>query len=324
MTEPGVGVQFVEIDSENDGQRVDNYLFRLLKGVPKSRVYRLLRRGEVRVNGGRVKAHRKLTMGDTLRIPPVRTATREEADQPPAYLLESLNNSIIYEDKYILVINKPTGLAVHGGSGISTGVIEGLRALRPDDKNLELVHRLDRDTSGCLMVARKRSALRTLQASLRDKEDLAKFYEVIVHGRWPRRRTRVDAPLAKNTLKSGERISRVDQEGKPSLTRFELIATSGDYSLLRAEPVTGRTHQIRVHCAAVGFPVVGDPKYGNEEKDKILRANGLGRMMLHASRLEIPPLSPDAEPFIVEASADAAFERLKSQLSEIKSDSYRG
>ncbi|MEX1237507.1 MAG: RluA family pseudouridine synthase [Pseudomonadales bacterium] len=307
-------MQFVEVDSESSGQRVDNYLFRILKGVPRSHIYKLLRRGEVRLNGGRIKAHRKLVEGDRLRLPPIRISAADESGRPSDGFLKIIEKSIIYEDNRILILNKPAGIAVHGGSGVSVGVIEGLRALRPTEKMLELVHRLDRETSGCLMIARRRSALRTLQQALREKTGLVKQYQVIVHGAWPRRKKQVEAPLRKNTLKSGERISRVAKDGKPSLTTFEWQAGSDDYSILRASPITGRTHQIRVHCAISGCPVVGDPKYGNASADEKARGQGFTRMMLHAGRLVIPSLAPGEEPIEIEAEADQQFQDMVNAI----------
>jgi 23S rRNA pseudouridine955/2504/2580 synthase len=298
-------VQFIEIDADYAGQRIDNYLFRELKGVPKSRVYRILRRGEVRLNGKRVKPDRKLSAGDTLRIPPVRMGDEKSASRPGHAMIDKVLKSIIYEDNLIFILNKPAGIAVHGGSGISAGIIETLRQLKPEERGLELVHRLDRDTSGCLMVSRRRSALRKLQAALREKtaqnqesEGMHKFYTVIVSGKWPRRKTLVDLPLTKNMLASGERVSRVAADGRPSVTRFRLLATAGELSLLEAEAVTGRTHQIRVHCAASGYPVLGDEKYGG------LAA---ARMMLHASRLVIPNWGEEGQTLELEAPEDAAF-----------------
>ena len=306
-----LAVQIVEIDEETAGQRVDNFLSRELKGVPRSRIYRLLRRGEVRVNGGRVKPSTRLQTGDKLRLPPVRMATPRKAGAAPRWIEETVRNSIIYEDPRMYVVNKPAGIAVHGGSGISQGLIEVMRKLYPDEKSLELVHRLDRDTSGCLMVARRRSALRELQRALRDRQDLHKYYLAVVHGRWPKRKTRVALPLAKNLLQSGERISRVAAEGKPSLTHFEVLATNGEFSLLLAEPVTGRTHQIRVHCAQSGHPVVGDSKYGDLEKNKAARKLGYRRMMLHAWRLEIPVEDGSVK---VEAVLDESFSKIKKYI----------
>lgn len=306
------GVQFVEVDEESSGQRIDNFLFRILKGVPKSHVYRILRRGEVRINGGRARPMAKLAAGDTIRIPPVRRGDPAEAAAPSRRMVELIEKSIIYEDKLILVINKPAGIAVHGGSGLNAGVIEVLRTLRPQDTALELVHRLDRGTSGCLMISRRRSALRTLQEALREKSGLLeKHYLAVVHGEWPKRRTMVDMPLQKNEIKSGERISKVSPLGKPSLTRFERIAGNGLLTLVNAQPITGRTHQIRVHCAASGAPVVGDDKYGDEDKDRKVSP---GRMMLHARRLVIPPLRPDQSAIEIEAPLDEVFQSFIKDL----------
>lgn len=311
-------VQIVEIDEESAGQRVDNYLVRILKGVPRSHVYKLMRRGEVRLNGRRVRANSRLQPGDRLRLPPVRTSSTQDRGDVPGWLAKKLNNSIIYKDNRMFVLNKPAGVAVHGGSGVSAGVIEAMRKLHPDEKSLELVHRLDRETSGCLMIARRRSGLRQLQQALRDKRQLHKYYLVVVHGRWPSAAREVTMPLSKNLLQSGERISRVSADGKPSLTRFRILATSDDYSLLEAEPVTGRTHQIRVHCACSGYPVVGDPKYGRADLDKPLRKLGYNRMMLHASRLVLPPTSEGAAPIMVEARPDDQFVKFKKFIKNNK------
>lgn len=276
------GVQYLEVSEEYAGQRLDNFLLRQLKGVPRSKIYRMIRKGEVRVNGKRPKPTHRLETLDKIRVPPLRLG--DEPVKPNLSVAKNVENTILYEDKVILIINKPTGLAVHGGSGVTNGVIESFRAVRPDAPYLELVHRLDRETSGCLMIAKRRSVLKRLQAELHHKNTLLKQYCVIVHGQWPANRTQVDLPIAKNTLSSGERVSRVQSDGKESLTRFRLLA-AGTQSLLEAIPVTGRTHQIRVHCHHAGHPVVGDDKYGAEDRDKRLRP---GRMMLHASRLVIP------------------------------------
>lgn len=298
-------VQFIEIDEENGGQRVDNFLFKTLKGVPKSHIYRLLRRGEVRINGGRVKPGRKLEPGDTLRLPPIRPGNRLATEDPSHRLIETIKKSIIYEDNLMLIINKPAGVAVHGGSGVSAGVIEALRAFRDGDRTLELVHRLDRETSGCLMVARRRAWLRRVHTALRERQAIRKRYLAIVHGRWPKRRRKVDAPLAKNVLQSGERVSRVAADGKAALTRFTLLAFDGDYSLLAAEPVTGRTHQIRVHCSHAGCPIVGDPRYGDEVRDRAVRP---ARMMLHAASVAFPggeDTGDHTDPELIEVTAPA-------------------
>ncbi len=303
-------VQLIEIDENASGQRVDNYLLKILKGVPKSRIYRILRKGEVRVNKGRVKASVKLQLGDVLRVPPIRTSNEDEIKVAGKWMLETLENAIIYEDKRLLIINKPSGIAVHGGSGISIGVIEAFRQLRPEQKDLELIHRLDRDTSGCLMIAKKRSCLRSIQAMLSNKTKLEKHYLAVVHGKWPRRKQHVDAPLVKNTLKSGERISSVDANGKSALTRISLLDQSTDYSLLALQPITGRTHQLRVHCQYTGYPIVGDEKYGLELQDAALKRQGMRRLMLHASRLVIPATEPGEKTISVEAPVDGSFQRM--------------
>jgi 23S rRNA pseudouridine955/2504/2580 synthase len=309
------GVRHVEVEEDFTDQRIDNYLLRFLKGVPKSRVYRIIRKGEVRLNGKRIKPDRRLKAGDKIRIPPIRVS--ESVDSRNYILEKNIEKTIIYESNVMLIINKPPGVAVHGGSGVSAGVIESLRQARPQDKHLELVHRLDRGTSGCLMIARKRSYLKLLQAELHNKRQLKKIYQVIVHGKWPSRKQHIKAPILKNLLQSGERVSRVQEGGKESITEYRVESTSGDYSVLEARPVTGRTHQIRVHCQYAGHPVVGDEKYGFEEADRKLAARGYKRLMLHASKLVIPALG-EHPPVEVEASADDHFQRL---ISEIKTNS---
>ncbi len=229
-------------------------------------------------------------------------------------MLDTLADSIIYEDKRLLIINKPSGIAVHGGSGISIGVIEAFRQLRPEQKGLELIHRLDRDTSGCLMIAKKRSCLRNIQAMLSNKTRLEKHYLAVVHGKWPRRKQHVDVPLVKNTLKSGERISSVSAEGKSALTKIAVLEQSSRYSLLALQPVTGRTHQLRVHCQHTGYPIVGDEKYGFEAQDAELKSIGLRRLMLHASRLVIPPTEPGEKTIRVEAPVDGSFQKMIEQV----------
>jgi len=302
-TSQHVSVQLVEVSEDSDGQRIDNFLLKKLKGVPKSRIYRCMRKGEVRVNGGRVKAQMKLKIGDVVRIPPIRMSEGTVHRASDSFL-DILENSVVYEDKRLIILNKATGMAVHGGSGVNLGVIEGLRQLRSELKFLELVHRLDRDTSGCLMIAKKRSTLKQLQVFLSNKTKLGKYYIAIVHGRWPKRKQHVDLPIRKNTIASGERICIVAADGKPSLTKIRVVAQNTDLSLLDVTPVTGRTHQIRVHCKHIGYPIVGDPKYGLEDKDKLIKP---GRLMLHAQRLEIPALEAGDKPFTVEAEPDKLF-----------------
>jgi len=273
----------ITIDDRHAGQRLDNYLLGLLKGVPKSWVYRVLRRGEVRVNKGRCRPDRRLQVGDVVRVPPLRTAERDSA-QPPPGLVQALRAATLYEDDRLLVIDKPSGVAVHGGSGLSHGVIEALRAGRPKEGFLELVHRLDRETSGCLMLAKRRSELRRLQELQRDGR-IVKHYRALVLGRNRRDRWRVDLPLKKNTLRSGERVVRIDPDGKPAATRFIALQRFGDLTLVDAELETGRTHQIRVHAAGSIGPILGDEKYGNDAVAARCRQLGLRRLFLHAATL---------------------------------------
>ena len=277
-------VRLLVIDAEQEGQRIDNFLKTQLKGVPKSLIYRIVRKGEVRVNKKRIKPEYKLEIGDEVRIPPVRVA--EENALPSAKLssIQALEAQILYEDEALIVLNKPAGMAVHGGSGLSFGVIEGLRALRPESRFLELVHRLDRDTSGCLLVAKKRSALKSLHEQLRLKS-MRKQYAALVRGQWQNHVKVVNAPLLKNVLQSGERIVRVNPEGKPSETRFRVMMRFAEATLVEASPITGRTHQFRVHTAHTGHPIACDDKYGEAEFDARMRALGLQRLFLHASRV---------------------------------------
>jgi 23S rRNA pseudouridine955/2504/2580 synthase len=279
-------VRKVVVEADHAGQRIDNFLLGLLKGVPKSYVYRVLRRGEVRLNKGRVAASQRLQEGDVIRVPPVRVAEREIPPEPGTRVLERLEQAILYEDKRLLVLNKPSGIAVHGGSGVQYGVIEALRALRPEERQLELVHRLDRDTSGCLLIAKRRSVLRILHELLRG-DGVEKRYLALVAGRWEQDRETVKAPLRKNTLRSGERVVRVDREGKPATTRFRVLERFADATLLEAQLLTGRTHQIRVHLAHLGTPVLGDEKYGDADANRRFRELGLRRLFLHAESLAI-------------------------------------
>ena len=277
-------VRLLVIDAEQEGQRIDNFLKTQLKGVPKSLIYRIVRKGEVRVNKKRIKPEYKLVTGDEVRVPPVRVA--EENALPSAKLssIQALESRILFEDDALIVLNKPAGMAVHGGSGLSFGVIEGLRALRPEARFLELVHRLDRDTSGCLLVAKKRSALKSLHEQLRLKT-MRKQYAALVRGQWQAHVKVVNAPLLKNVLQSGERIVRVNPEGKPSETRFRILSKFADATLVEASPITGRTHQIRVHTAHAGHPIACDDKYGEAVFDDKMRALGLQRLFLHASKV---------------------------------------
>ena len=294
-----VGVSFVEVTDAHAGQRIDNFLISHLKGVPKSRIYRILRKGEVRVNKGRIKAEYRLCEGDVIRVPPVRVSEKKPVQGVSASLNKLLLSSILFEDDRLLVVNKPSGLAVHGGSGISQGLIEALRVMRPEARFLELVHRLDRDTSGCIMVAKKRSMLRFLHEQLRIGT-VDKRYLALVSGRWPNRRKVVNAPLLKNTLQSGERMVNVSPEGKKSVTEFAVVERYPLATLVEAKPITGRTHQIRVHALHVGNPLLGDDKYGDQEACRHFKGLGLRRLFLHAASLTVP--MPDGEPPLVVAA----------------------
>ncbi|ARD19607.1 23S rRNA pseudouridine(955/2504/2580) synthase RluC [Edwardsiella piscicida] len=313
MNTQNISVKLVTIAADEAGQRIDNFLRNQLKGVPKSMIYRIVRKGEVRVNKKRIKPEYKLEAGDQVRIPPVRVAERDEA--PVSARLDkvaALNDCILYEDDYLLVLNKPSGTAVHGGSGLSFGVIEGLRALRPEARFLELVHRLDRETSGVLLVAKKRSALRSLHEQLREK-GMQKDYLALVRGQWQSHCKVVQAPLLKNTLQSGERVVRVNAEGKPSETRFKVEERFANATLVKASPVTGRTHQIRVHTLHAGHPLAFDDRYGDRDFDRELADTGLNRLFLHAAALRfVHPHS--GETLRVEAPLDAALRHCLSVL----------
>ena len=305
------GVQYLSVDVDDSGQRLDNYLMRKLRGVPKTRLYRALRRGEIRVNKGRVKADYRLVAGDRVRIPPLRLPEAADSGTLPRYWAQLLQQRIVYEDGDLLVINKPSGLAVHGGSGLSFGLIEGLRRLRPEDRYLELVHRLDRDTSGLILIARRPAILRELHRQLReDKVD--KRYSALVFGRWPRGLSRVDAPLEKNVLKSGERMVRVTREGRRAITEFSVLERLGEATLLEAKPITGRTHQIRVHALHAGYPLMGDEKYANERTQALTRQVGLKRLFLHASRLRFS--LPNTGPLELQADLDPDLEIVLEKL----------
>ena len=274
-------VRYIEVTADEAGQRIDNYLIARLKGVPKSRIYRILRSGEVRINMKRVDAAQRVAAGDRIRVPPVRVATREAPEPAPHFRLP-----LIFEDEDLLVIDKPAGLAVHGGSGVAHGVIESLRAMRPQARFLELAHRLDRETSGVLMVAKKRAALMRLNEMLRERA-VDKRYLVGVSGRFRNAMQRVRLSLERRVTREGERRVSVSDEGREAETVFRLVERGPEYSLLEAELLTGRTHQIRVHLAHLGHPVLGDDKYGDFALNKALRKKGLKRMFLHAAKVTL-------------------------------------
>jgi 23S rRNA pseudouridine955/2504/2580 synthase len=295
-------VEYHQIDADEAGQRLDNFLLRWFAQVPKSRVYKAIRGGEVRVNKGRANAMYKLAEGDDIRIPPL--GVRAEPSEAPAVAkrwLDLVEQSVLFEDADFMIINKPSGLAVHGGSGLKYGLIEVLRQLRPDSKRMELVHRLDRDTSGCLMIAKKNSALRYLHALLRDRK-LTKRYHALVFGKWPRAQRMVDAPLKKFALASGERIVRVHEEGQKSKTEFMTLNRYPGLTLVEAKPITGRTHQIRVHAAHVGHCLLGDDKYSHEDAQQMAEKIGLKRLFLHAASLEL--VSPSGKKLDIRAAYD--------------------
>jgi 23S rRNA pseudouridine955/2504/2580 synthase len=275
-------VRHLEVTAEQAGQRLDNFVQKLLGDLPRSRIYRVIRKGEVRVNGHRAGPDTRLQAHDKIRIPPVKVRPAGEVGQPSTQLLETLRGAIVHEDENLLVLDKPSGVAVHGGSGVSFGAIEGLRALRPGE-TLELAHRLDRDTSGILLVARNTSTLRTLHALLRDGGAFEKRYLALVKGKWELGRKRIDIPLRTDLRVGGERTVRAHASGKASVSEFRPVQFFGKRAtLMEVTILTGRTHQIRVHAQHAGHPVAGDEKYGDEEFNAQMKALGLNRMFLHA------------------------------------------
>ncbi len=303
----------MHVDADQAGQRIDNFLLATLKGVPRSHVYRILRTGQVRVNGGRSKASRKLAAGDTVRMPPIRTADRSGL---PSFSVEGfrrrLEGRILLEDGDLIVLDKPAGIAVHGGSGLALGIIEGLRLLPGAPKYLELVHRLDRETSGCLVIAKKRSALRSLHEQFRGNS-VRKSYLALLCGSWSERSRVVDVPLEKNVLQSGERVVKASARGKPARTRFSRVQCYAKWTLVSAEPETGRTHQIRVHAKSLGFPIAGDDRYSGPECLQEARTMGLRRLFLHAARLEF--LHPaDGRSVAVEAPVGSDLQQILDRL----------
>ena len=307
-------VQFVTVDAAKEGQRLDNFLANQLKGLPKGRIYKMIRTGEVRINKGRCKPDSRVSSGDIVRIPPVHLDPPREQIAHRGIQMK-LSDALIYEDEDLLVLNKPAGLAVHGGSGLSTGLIEQLRLARPKEKFLELVHRLDRETSGCLLVARRPSALRRLHKQLRDQDKtLQKRYVALVAGKWPQYLVDVEAPLEKFE-RGGERIVQVTENGKPSHTRMRVLEPLDGCTLLEAEPVTGRTHQIRVHAAYHKHAILGDPKYQHDDLRDQWRARGINGLCLHSRSIgfqgatghQITVVAPIPDPmhrFLIESGCD--------------------
>lgn len=308
-------VQWLQIAPDFAGQRIDNFLHARLKGIPMPLIYKILRTGEVRVNKGRIGPDYKLQSGDLVRVPPL-LLPEQIPVQPLAHaVLKRLQSHILYEDAGLIVLNKPTGIAVHGGSGLSYGVIEAFRQLRPEAKGLELVHRLDRDTSGLLMIAKKRSVLRGLHQALQNG-GVYKSYFALVQGFWPETKNKIEAPLLKNTLRSGERMVAVNPAGKKAVTFFRALEHFGTFaSLVEATPITGRTHQIRVHARHAGHPIAGDSKYGDDDFTQTLRQLGGKRLFLHAHRLQIK-LS-EQSPLDLEAPVDAIWSSTLRRLSAL-------
>lgn len=294
-----MSVQYFQVTENEDGQRLDNYLLSRLKGAPKSLIYRVIRKGEVRVNKGRAKPETRLKNGDAVRVPPMRLSQEQAVVPVGEGLKQHLLAAVIYDADGLMIVNKPSGLAVHGGSGVSLGLIESLRQLPGNQGFLELVHRLDRETSGLVMVARKRSVLTYLQDCLRERGSIQKTYLALVSGSWPKHRTQVNAPLLKSAEINQERFVKVATQGKPSLTEFRILKTFAHCTLLEAKPITGRTHQIRVHAQYAGCPLVGDEKYGVSEVNNQFRSLGCKRLFLHAARLDL--VLPNGVPLSVEA-----------------------
>ncbi len=277
-------VCFVEIDDRNAGQRIDNFLFNYLNGVPKGHIYKIIRKGEVRVNKGRIKQTYKLSYGDRIRIPPIKVTIEPVLPAPGHALLELIENSILFEDDFFIAVNKPSGIAVHGGSGISYGIIEAMRALKKDQNFLELVHRLDKETSGCLLIAKKRSALRLLQDMFRNRET-DKRYLALLCGKLACREKIVAAPLQRELLKTGDRIVRVSKQGKEAISIFTQVEQFAQNTLFEVKILTGRTHQIRVHSQYLGHCVAGDEKYTDYMCNKRMKDRGLKRLFLHAVQI---------------------------------------
>lgn len=278
-------VYYITIEPDYAGQRIDNFLLARLKGVPKTRIYRLLRKGEVRVNKKRVDASDRLQAGDKVRIPPVQVAESVTPERPGRSLMRLLSERVLYEDKSLLIVNKPSGIPVHGGSQVKIGMVEALRCMHPEWPHLELAHRLDADTSGCLVLAKKRGVLKELHELFRSGK-MQKIYLALTRGHWKEAECRVEVSLQKNHLSSGERIVRVSQDGKASLTIFKPLETFTDAMLVEAHLYTGRTHQIRVHAEHRHHPIAGDEKYGDRDFNKKMRERGLKRLFLHANSLE--------------------------------------
>ncbi len=307
-TSKKTGVNFIEINQTQVGQRLDNLLFKNLKHVPKTWVYRIIRKGEVRVNKKRIKPDYKVKAGDLVRIPPLRLDQKQDAEVfiPPG-LVSGIENSVLFENPHILVIDKPVGVAVHSGSGVSFGIIDIMRRIRPDTE-IELVHRLDRDTSGCLLLAKHRQSLLAMQRCFQDNS-VTKVYLAVVKGRWPEAKREISHALSKKTMPNGERRVYADPEGQNALTRILEVEAGDVYSVLTIRLMTGRTHQIRVHCQIEDHEIAGDNKYGDERFNKMMKGRGVKNLMLHAASLELPE-SEYCQAMVINANLPARFKGL--------------
>lgn len=303
----------LEVAEHQQGQRLDNFLIARLKGVPKTLVYRIIRKGEVRVNGKRAKPDQKLDEGDKVRVPPLRLSTAKEMHKPGEQLLALLRAAVLFEDEHMLVMNKPAGLSVHAGTGVKQGLIEALRAMYPELPALELVHRLDKGTSGCILLAKTGKARKTLMDAFRAHEVL-KIYHALVAGKWPKEVTTVDASLQKQAARGGERRVEVDEEGKDARTDFRILQRFPHATLIEARPLTGRTHQIRVHAALVGCPLIGDDKYNTETSNASFTRFGIRRLCLHAAEVRFAHPQTGAE-LTLKANYDAAFDQAVRALA---------
>jgi len=262
-------VTYLSVDSENAGKRLDNFLFNHLKGVPKSHIYQLIRTGQIRINGKRPKAQNRIEEEDRIRIPPVKMTPKTQAPPPKKYITK-LEDQILFEDNDLIVLNKPGDIAVHGGSGQSYGVIEAFRVLRPDAPSIDLVHRLDKETSGCLLLSKSAKALKQLHQQFREKT-IRKIYHALVHGHWPKQLRKVNKRIGQSQTANGERIMRIDPNGQPALTLYKPLQQFDKFTLIEAQPISGRTHQIRVHCTSEGYPIAGDPKYGDYQQTQTIQ-----------------------------------------------------
>lgn len=307
------GVRLVTVSAAQANRRIDNFIIRELAKVPKTRIYQMLRRGEIRVNGGRIKQDYRLQAGDQVRIPPVHYRESEKKTLPNKRLVELVRDSVIFENRELIALNKPSGIAVHGGSGQAFGVIETLRYLRPDDSELQLVHRLDRDTSGCLLIAKNIDYLRWLHDCLRDGR-IEKEYLALVQGRLENKVLEVSVPVRKNVTRAGERMTTASEQGKSALTRFNRSKKYRGATLARVRINTGRTHQIRVHASYIKHPIAGDGKYGERDFNRKMRQLGLRRLFLHAASLRLPAYPGRQKPLTIESPLPAELEQVLLRL----------